>query len=107
MTATSYGTWNNNVEPFTLTVEQTVSEALGEFADEYDIPAIAAEYREQINAALPDSVSLCCNEFIGPYRQADTDFDGYPITEDGALDIKAIVASVDFWAIAERHDQTA
>ena len=50
---TSYGTWNNRVDPRALTVEQTIYETLGGYADEYDIDAIAADYRAAINEALP------------------------------------------------------
>lgn len=106
---TSYGTWTNNVEAFSASVEDTITSALGDYAHEYNIDALAAEYRQLINNALPESVSLCGDEFIGPYYAADCDFTGYPTDEKGSLDIKAIVMEVDgdghgnFWALAERH----
>jgi hypothetical protein len=106
-TTTSYGTWNNRVEPYAATFEQSVYEALGDYADNFDLDALTADYKAAINDALPSSVSLCGDEFIGPYYEADADFTGYPHDEEGRLDIKAIVETVDFWTIAARHDKTA
>lgn len=103
-TTTSYGTWNNQIEPYALTVEQTIADSLGDFIDDYDVDAITREYRDAINDALPASVSLCGDEFIGPYYEADTAFESHPHNEDGELDLKAIVDGVDFWAIAAKHD---
>jgi hypothetical protein len=105
MTATtSYGTWNNRVESGELTVEQSVLTALGDFAHEYDLDAIAADYRNAINDALPSGVSLNGDEFYGPYYTADRDFGDCPMDEDDRLDIKAIVETVDFWDIAAKHE---
>ena len=95
MITTSYGTWNNLVDPRALSVEQTISEALGAFGADYDIDAIAADYRAAINAALPEGVSLNGNDFYGPYDK------------DDRLDIKSVVDSVDFWAIVAKHDTSA
>ena len=103
-TTTSYGTWNNKVERYSLTVEQSVFDALGDYADDYDREALTAAYRDAINDALPDGVTLAGDEFIGPHQPADDEFDGHPHTEDGALDIKAIVETIDFWEIAAKHD---
>ncbi len=106
-TTTSYGTWNNRVERLAANFEASVYEALGDFAGDYDIDAIKADYRAAINEALPDGVSLNGSEFYGPYYEADRDFVGYPHDEDGRLDIKAIVDGVDFAEIAARHDNAA
>ncbi len=107
-TTTSYGTWNNRVQDGELTVEQSVYVALGDFASDYDLDAVVAGYRAAINEALPSSVSLCGDEFIGPYHAEDADFDGYPTDEEtGRLDIKTIVEGIDFWAIAAEYDTTA
>lgn len=104
ITTTTYGTWCNRVDPDSLTVEQTVTEAFGsEGYDGFDIDAIVREYRSAINDALPDSVTLSGDEFIGPYNDEDCHFDGYPTTETGALDIKEIVDGVDLWKIINRH----
>jgi len=104
---TSYGTWNNCVESGELTVEQSVLVALGDYADDYDIDAIAADYRAAINEALPEGVTLAGNEFFGPAHAADATWGPELEDEDGHLDIKSIVDSVDFWAIVAKHDTSA
>ena len=91
---TSYGNWTI-VEEFSVSVEDTIGAALGAFAGDYNTDAIAADYRAAINAALPDGVSLCGDEFYGPAYA------------DELPDIKDIVEGIDFWAIAARHDTTA
>lgn len=106
-TTTSYGTWNNRVEPHALSVEQGVFEALGDFADDYDLDALTAAYRDAINEALPAGVSLCGDEFIGPYESQDWESAGYPVDEYNRLDIGAIVNGIDFQAIAAEHVKTA
>ena len=98
----SYGTWNRTIDKHTLTLEQSVGDALnGEYTDE-QIDAVTEAYRDAINAALPDSVSLCGNELYGPYTPADDEFASYPQDDEGDLDIAAIVAGIDFWAIVEK-----
>lgn len=107
-TTTSYGDWNNRGDKWALTVEQSVIGAFGtEGADGFDFDAIVSDYRDAINAALPNGVTLSGNDFYGPYHQAASDFDGYPVDEDGHLDIKAVIDSVDLWKIIARHDHTA
>ena len=106
-TTTSYGTWCNQVDAYSLSVEQTVTESLGDYTNDYDLDGLTAAYRAAVNEALPDSVSLCGDEFIGPYYAKDQDFDGYPTTDDGALDIKTIVDGIDFWKLAEQSDTTS
>ena len=104
MTATtSYGTINNYTG--SSSVEDYIADAFGSFSDDgYDIAGIAQEFRETINAALPPGVSLSGDEFYGPYYEADRGFDGYPIASDGNMvDIAAIIESVDFWGIVNRH----
>ena len=103
MITTSYGTWCNRVDPYSLSVEQSVVEALGDYADDYDVEAIAADWRRAINEALPPGVSLVGNEFIGPAYPEANAFDGYP-HDEYSVDIRAIVESVDFWSIAARHE---
>lgn len=107
-TTTDYGTWNNVVDKNSLTLESPLRDGYfgSEGSDGFDFEAIAADYRTAINEALPDSVALSGDEFIGPYYAADQNFNGYPVDKYGALDIKAIVDSIDLNAIIERH-QTA
>jgi hypothetical protein len=105
-TTTSYGTWVNHTNA--PTVEQYCYDAFGsEGPAGFDLDTIVADYRAAINDALPATVTLNGDEFYGPYHAADQHFDGYPTTDDGSLDIHAIVESVDFWAIAARHDHNA
>ena len=107
-TTTSYGDWNNRADRHALNLETSVTEAFGAWGDDgFDTEAIVREYRDAINAALPDSVALCGDEFIGPAYPASDEWDGYATDEDGRLDIKAIVDGIDLWAIIERHDHTS
>lgn len=101
-TITNFGTWYNH-QGHELNIEQSTAVALGDFADDYDVDAIVADYRDAINDALPDSVTLAGDEFLGPYRDEDCEFDGYPTGADGSLNIGEIIEGVDFWKIAARH----
>lgn len=105
MITTSYGTWNR-IESLSLSVEQSVADYLGDFVDDFDFDGVVADYRAAINRALPDSVTLAGDEFIGPHLDADQDFGGYPTDEKGYLDLKAIVDGIDLDEIANRHDTT-
>ncbi|WP_249401027.1 hypothetical protein [Streptomyces sp. PKU-MA01144] len=114
VTTTGYGTWGNHINNLSADPADDVRTALGEFADDYDTAAIEADWREAINAALPDNVTLTGDEFIGPAYDKDKDWTGYPVQDvpagledeyEGDLDIKAIVEGVDFWEIAARHEQ--
>lgn len=101
-TTTTYGTWTS-VDHYSVTVEQTIVETLGDYGSEYDIDAIAAEYRDAINDALPDGVTLSGNEFYGPYYADDVTWDraDYP-TVEGSPDLMVLVDSIDLWAIIAR-----
>ena len=103
MITTSYGTWCSRVDPYALTVEQSVVEILDDFSDEYDVEGLADAWRQAINEALPPGVSLCGDEFIGPASPEPNQFDGYP-HDEYSVDIKSIVDSVDFWEIAARYE---
>ena len=99
---TELGTWASLVPHEGISVEAMVDEALGEFGGNFDTAAICAEYRTAINAALPGRVTLAGNDFYGPALDEDRDWDGAPDLPD----IARIVANVDFWAIAARHERT-
>jgi hypothetical protein len=105
----SYGTWNNRVEHGGDTVDGTVIDAL---ADAHfgatDTQAIIKAYREAVNAALPPSVSLAGDEFYGPapFELVDFEGDGYPVDDDGGLDINALICAIDFYVIAERVEDS-
>ncbi|MFJ3839497.1 hypothetical protein ACIPY6_28875 [Streptomyces sp. NPDC090054] len=97
-TTTTYGTWCNLVNGFETSPEQGLNSYLGDQdPDEYDMDSIHLAYRRAIDAALPPSVSLCGDEFIGPAHPDGDEWDGYPTDDEfGDLDIKAIVEGVDF-----------
>jgi len=104
-TTTSYGVWKDRVEDADTTLERTVTNALADgMCGETNTAAIVAAYRDAVNAALPASVELRGEEFFGPagYEVVDFESDGYPVDEDGGLDIDAIVRAVDFWEIVKQ-----
>lgn len=103
MITMSYGTWVNHSN--VLTVEASVAKWLtGADADWRDqlessgaFARIVADYREAINAALPEGVTLSGDDFYGPYFLADR-------TWDGRLEIQRIIDGIDVWEIVKRHD---
>jgi hypothetical protein len=112
-TTTSYGTWCNRVAPYSTSPDSDVVDYIGggdrdwqELLDKSGaLEQIQIEYREAINAALPPSISLCGDEFIGPAYPDDGEFDGYPTDEYGdELDFKAMVEDIDLAAILERNE---
>jgi hypothetical protein len=111
-TTTSYGTWCNRVAPYSTSPDADVVDFIGGGDPEWlqrmestgAIAEIQTAYRAAINAALPNSVSLCGDEFIGPAYPDDNEFDGYPTDEHGALDFKSIAEEIDLAAIVDRHD---
>lgn len=109
---TTYGHWTTLVDHTSSTLERTVFEFISG-ADRDWITAleesgaldrIIEDYREAINKALPPGVALSGDEFIGPFEHAQDAWAGYPTTEDGDLDIGAIVEAIDLGAIVARHD---
>ena len=103
MITTSYGTWCTEADHSSTTVEDSVLKAFGSYGPEaFDFEAIVSGYREAINEALPSSVSLCGNEFIGPVLNEQVTND--ELIELIELDIKSVVDNVDFWAIVAKHE---
>lgn len=104
-TTTDYGTWNNHGDRGELTVEATVANFLNggdtdwqervESSGAFD--KMVADYRDAIQAALPDGVYLTGNEFIGPAYEADH-------TWEGELDLHGRIEGIDLGPIVERHD---
>lgn len=94
MITTEYGTWANATGA--ATVEDYVATALGEHGDDFDADAIAADFRDAVDEALPDGVTLAGNLFLGPH---DTPAEERP-------DLREAVESVDFWEIVARHDKS-
>lgn len=111
-TTTSYGTWCNRVNQYSTSPDADVLDYINGGDNDWQelldasgaLAQIQADYRAAINAALPDSVSLAGDEFIGPAYPDDNEFDGYPTDEDGVLDFQAIVEGIDLEPIVERND---
>ncbi|GAA4823978.1 hypothetical protein [Streptomyces ziwulingensis] len=111
-TTTSYGTWCNQVAPYSTSPDDDVTGYISGGDNDWQqlldasgaLEQIRSEYRDAINAALPDSVNLCGDEFIGPHQPDDGEWDGYPTEEDGGLDIKACVEGIDLEPILRRND---
>ncbi|MCD5310866.1 helix-turn-helix transcriptional regulator [Kineosporia babensis] len=110
-TTTSFGSWVS-ADATNLTVEESIAsylsggdiDWLARMEESGAVDAMAADYRAAINEALPDGVSLAGNEFYGPHAPHERAWDGYPVTEDGDLDLAAIVEGIDLAPILERHD---
>lgn len=98
MTTTSYGSFIGNVaDPGPAgNMRDYVAGALGDYAGSFDVDAIVAEYRDAINDALDGTgITLAGDEFYGPH----------PRPENVAEIVADAIGEVDFWAIAEKHDQ--
>src|SRR5690606_12096627 len=99
-TMTPYGTFIGNVaDPGGAgSMRDYITTALGDHADDYDIDAITADYRDAINERLADQgIVLAGDEFYGPY----------PRIENAGETIADAIKDVDFWEIVARHDTTA
>lgn len=111
-TTTIYGSWTTLVNPHSPSPDTDVLDYISGgdsdwrqlMEDSGALAAMQADYRAEINKALPPSVSLAGVEFIGPQEPEDDEWDGYPVDENGDLDIRAICESVDLESILERHD---
>ncbi len=104
-TTTTYGTWARYTKQ--VSVAWGIENSLGAYADDFDLDALTSAYRDAINNALPDGVTLNGDEFYGPYYATDQNWDGYPTTDDGDLDLKTIIDGIDLWAIAPKFEKTA
>ncbi|PVC80536.1 hypothetical protein DBP19_35965 [Streptomyces sp. CS090A] len=111
-TTTSYGTWTNQINTYSTGPDADVLDYInGGDADWRELleksgafGEMVAAYRAEIEKALPPDVSLCGTEFIGPWQPEPGDFDGYPVDEDGALDIAACLEGIDLEPIIQAHD---
>ncbi|MEU9760304.1 hypothetical protein [Streptomyces sp. NPDC047987] len=111
-TTTSYGTWSNRINTFSTGPDADVLDYIGggdaDWRELLEVSGALAEitkaYRDAIEGALPAGVSLCGEEFIGPAYPDGGEFDGYPVDEDGRLDIAACVEDIDLAQIVEWHD---
>lgn len=111
-TTTSYGTWCNRVAPYSTSPDSDLADYIGGGDSDWlerveksgALKEMQASYRSAIEAALPPSVSLCGDEFIGPWQPAGDEWEGYPTTEDGGLDIAACLEDIDLEPIVEACD---
>lgn len=109
---TSYGTWGSRVNVYAdgpdAEVDGCVETGPPEWVERMISSGALADcyqaYRQAIEASLPPDVSLCGKEFIGPAHPEPGEFNGYPKTQDGSLDIEAMVEDIDVSAIVEKYD---
>jgi hypothetical protein len=97
------------VSTFDSSPEQTVAETVPEHRYALmeacgALKALQVAYRAAIEAALPGDVSLCGDQFVGPAAPDAGDWDGYPQTDNGGLDIQACVDEVDLNALVDRYE---
>ena len=81
----------------TTEILEIPGEYYGDYVDDYDHEAIRADYRDAIQALLPDGVYLMANGLV----IAEDDV----ADEARAIDFQSIAESVDFDAIIQRHDR--
>ncbi|MFE1130781.1 hypothetical protein [Streptomyces sampsonii] len=108
---TSWGNWSK-VSAYSTSPDADITDYLSggdsdwcelmEKSGAYDL--ICKAYRDAINEALPAGVSLAGDEFLGPYEIEEGEFDGYPTTEDGDVDLKACLEGIDLGQICDRFD---
>lgn len=106
-TTTDYGSWYNHTG-HGPTPESDIADFINGGGTEWcerveecgAFDLMATDYRNAVQAALPRSVTLTGDEFIGPAYEEDRDW-------DGELDIQAVIESIDLSPIVERWDPDA
>lgn len=101
MALTLYGTWCNRIDRYSSSPDDGIRDYLGEWVDDFDVDAIARDYREAIDALLPAGLSLNGDEFIGPIGN-NSDGDEWIDVDWDAL--REAIEEIDFGAIVERHE---
>lgn len=81
------------------------SDYFADYSTSYDFAAIVAEHAASVNDALPPGYHLTDYQLYGPHNRDDVDLTGYPLTEDGDLDLRAVADTIDFDAIVQRHQK--
>lgn len=105
-TTTNYGTWYNHTG-YNLTPGADILDAINggdspwqqRMEESGALERIESDWRDAIQAALPDGVWLTGNEFIGPHDSDPTFTD-----EIADFDIKAAIENIDLEKIIEKHD---
>lgn len=105
---TCYGTWSSLVNTISSSPEQDIDDHVqgdryGLLAASGALAELQAAYRAAVDDALPPDVSLCGTEFIGPAVPEAGEWDGYPQTDSGHLDVRACVEEIDLGVLVERH----
>ena len=111
-TTTSYGTWCNRVNNYSTSPDADVVDSISGGDQDWRerveksgaLEEMQRAYRRAIDAVLPDDISLCGEEFIGPAYPDDGEFDGYPVDAYGALDFKAMVEDISLDEIIEANE---
>ncbi|GAA2770483.1 hypothetical protein [Streptomyces showdoensis] len=111
-TTTSYGTWTNRVNNYSTSPDADVLDYINGGDSDWQelleasgaLSRIQSEYRDAIEAVLPPGISLCGDEFIGPWQPAEDEFDGYPVDELDNLDFAAMVQEIDLASIVDRNE---
>lgn len=104
---TSYGTWVNHGDSGNVSVEATLVDAINGGDSDWQermessgaLARIASDYRDAIEEALPEGISISGNEFIGLHR-TDPEY----TDEIGDFDIRGAIQGIDVWKIIQKHD---
>jgi hypothetical protein len=72
VTTTEYGSWINYADATYTEFADNVRAALGDFAGDFDVPALTEAYADAINAELePAGIALLGSGFYGPHPVPD------------------------------------
>jgi len=104
---TSYGTWVNHGDSYNVSVEASIADAISggdrDWRERMEtsgaLDRIASDYRDAIDNALPEGISIAGDEFIGLHH-TDPDY----TDEIGDFDIAEAIKDIDLFAIIQKHD---
>lgn len=106
MITTGYGSWYNHTQSNT-SPEADILDAINGGDNDWQermeasgaLDAIASDYRDAVQAALPGGIYLSGDEFNGLHH-SDPDY----TDEIGDFDIKEAIERIDLTAIIQKHD---